>query len=104
VRAAGAPPSGQWIAGKGPAGAAGVVWLVRPMPDGQWPPDWNRPRDDSYLWWVRSHCGHQDGARQWAFYEEGYARAYEAVFREDPCRYTQCPRRRMADNEREAQR
>ncbi len=60
------------------------------MPNGQWPPDQRLPRDDSFTWWVRSHCGHEGGAKQWAFYEERYADIYEQMFREDPCQWTQC--------------
>lgn len=70
--------------------ATGVTWLIRPMPDGQWPPDQSLPRDDSYAWWVKSSCGHPDGLKQWAFYLEHYARIYEHVFRSAPCMFTQC--------------
>lgn len=80
-----------WL-GKGtPSSAAGVVWLKRPMPDGQWPPQQRRPRDDSFSWWVRSACGHEGGTRQWAFYQERDADLYEHIFRADPCHYTRCP-------------
>jgi hypothetical protein len=70
------------------------------MPNGQWPPDQRLPRDDSFSWWVRSHCGHQGGAKQWAFYREADADIYEHVFRENPCRYTRCPERIMIENNR----
>lgn len=96
----GAAPSGVWLVRGGPVGALGVVWLVRPMPDGQWPPRQDEPRDDSYSWWVRSACGHPGGVKQWAFYEKRYADMYEAVFREDPCRWTRCPRCIMIENEK----
>lgn len=87
---AGAAPSGVWL-GKGtPSAPRGVTWLVRPMPDGQWPPEHHAPRDDSFSWWVRSSCGHQGGAKQWAFYAEGYARLYEDIFKLDPCRWSAC--------------
>lgn len=67
-----------------------AVWLVAPMPAGHWPVDKNLPRDDTFSWWVRSHCGHEGGARQWAFYDRRYAVMYRDVFRADPCRYTRC--------------
>lgn len=87
-----------WL-GKGTSSAQpGVVWLKRPMPDGQWPADQRLPRDDSFNWWIRSHCGHQGGAKQWAFYEEHYADMYEQVFRDDPCRWTRCPERILIEN------
>jgi hypothetical protein len=93
------PPTGVW-AGRGtPSTQPGVVWLVRPMPDGQWPVDQRLPRDDSFSWWVRSHCGHEGGAKQWAFYSKHYADQYEWVFRDDPCRYTRCPTRAMIEND-----
>lgn len=79
---------------------SGVTWLIRPMPDGQWPPQQNQPRDDSFAWWVRSSCGHPGGLKQWAFYDLKYAQMYEAVFREDPCRWTRCPRRIMIENQK----
>ncbi len=66
----------------------GVAWIKTPMPDGQWPPDQRAPRDDSFAWWVRSHCGH--AARQWAFYREADADQYEGIFRSAPCHYTRC--------------
>lgn len=71
---------------------AGIVWLKRPMPDGQWPPDTLAPRNDEFSWWVRSSCGHPGGHRQWAFYREADADQYEGIFKADPCRYTQCAR------------
>lgn len=79
-------------------GRPGMIWLKRPMPDGQWPVEQSRPRDDSFSWWVRSHCGHQGGARQWAFYEERYADLYERIFRDDPCRYTRCQDRKRDED------
>lgn len=91
-------PSLTWAA-RGTAVQFGVVWLLRPMPDGQWPPDQSAPRDDSFHWWVRSHCGHEGGSRQWAFYERRYADMYEQVFRADPCRYTRCANRFMIEND-----
>lgn len=72
------------------ATAGDAIWLIAPMPAGQWPVDKNRPRDDSFSWWVRSHCGHEGGARQWAFYNRRYAVMYRQVFLDDPCRYTRC--------------
>ncbi len=69
------------------------------MPDGQWPPDQRLPRDDSYAWWVRSHCGHQGGAKQWAFYEQADAGMYERLFRDSPCWWTRCPERIMIEND-----
>ena len=95
----GAAPRGLWLSSGRPASAAGVVWLVRPMPDGQWPPEHDLPRDDSFSWWVRSACGHPRGFRQWAFYQEKDARVYESVFRDDPCRFSRCPRQIMIENE-----
>ncbi len=80
-----------WLARNIPSARPGVVWLKRPMPDGQWPVDQRLPRDDSFSWWVRSACGHQGGVRQWAFYEERYADMYQHLFRENPCWYTRCP-------------
>jgi hypothetical protein len=94
-----AAPRGVWLIRGTASGPAGVVWLKRPMPDGQWPADQRLPRDDSFSWWVRSHCGHQGGAKQWAFYEERYADMYEHVFRADPCRWTRCPERIMIEND-----
>jgi len=67
-----------------------AIWLIAPMPAGHWPVDKTLPRDDSFSWWVRSHCGHEGGARQWAFYDRRYAVMYRAVFLADPCRYTLC--------------
>lgn len=93
------PPAGVW-AGSGLAGQPGVVWTVRPMPEGQWPADPRAPRDDSFSWWVHSACGHPGGNRQWAFYWEDDARQYETIFRDDPCRYTRCARRTMIENNR----
>lgn len=66
----------------------GVAWLIRPMPDGQWPPDERAPRDDSFSWLVRSHCGHQ--GKLWAFYKREDAEQYEGIFRGNPCHFTQC--------------
>lgn len=97
---AGAAPPGRWLARGAPVDPSGVVWLKRPMPDGQWPQDPKLPRDDSFNWWVRSACGHPGGLRQWAFYEECDADTYEQVFRADPCRWTRCPRRIMIENEK----
>jgi len=93
------PPTNVWLVRNFPAGRPGVVWLKRPMPDGQWPVDQRLPRDDSFSWWVRSACGHQAGAKQWAFCEERYADMYEWIFRADPCRYTRCPHS-MIENEK----
>lgn len=90
---------GVWLIRGTPLGRAATVWIKRPMPDGQWPPDRRAPRDDSFAWWVRSHCGHLGGAKQWAFHEEGDADMYEHVFREDPCRWTRCPERTMIEND-----
>lgn len=88
-----------WLARNLPAKQPGVVWLVRPMPDGQWPTDQRLPRDDSFSWWVRSACGHQGGVKQWAFYRQADAVAYEWIFRADPCHYTRCPDRIMIEND-----
>lgn len=74
------------------------------MPDGQWPPDQRADRDDSFSWWVRSHCGHTGGARQWAFYAESDADQYEQIFRAEPCHYTRCPERLMIENKRGSRR
>lgn len=65
-----------------------VVWLKRPMPPDQWPPDQRLPRDNSFRWWVRAHCGHK--ARQFAFYLEKDADVYEHVFRDAPCWWARC--------------
>lgn len=89
-----------WLAKGTSARQPGVVWLKRPMPDGQWPVDQRAPRDDSFSWWVRSHCGHEGGSRQWAFYEEGDADTYEGIFRESPCLFTRCPQSTMIKNQR----
>lgn len=97
---ASARSSGTWLSSGAPMNKSGVVWLKRPMPDGQWPPRQDLPRDDSFAWWVRSHCGHGGGARQWAFYREADADVYEQVFRADPCHYTRCPDRIMIENNR----
>jgi hypothetical protein len=97
---ASAVPRNVWLDSGAPlASSFGVVWLKRPMPDGQWPVDQRAPRDDTFSWWVRSHCGHPGGRKEWAFYEEAYADMYEHVFRADPCRYTRCPERRMIEND-----
>lgn len=93
------PTPGLWLVRRTPVGDSGVIWLKRPMPDGQWPADQRLPRDDSFNWWVRSHCGHDGGARQWAFYEESYVDMYEGIFRENPCRYTRCPEWLMIQND-----
>lgn len=90
---------GTWLGTGRPVDPSGVLWLKRPMPDGQWPVDQRLPRDDSFSWWVRSNCGHPGGAKQWAFYEEAYADVYEHLFRDDPCRWTRCPERIMIENE-----
>lgn len=94
------PAPGVWLATGLPTKPSNVVWLKRPMPDGQWPVDQSLPRDDSFSWWVRSYCGHQGGARQWAFYEERYANTYEHVFRANPCRYTNCAHSKIENNRR----
>jgi len=99
----GAPAAGHtgvWLILGGPVNQSGVVWIKRPMPDGQWPADQRLPRDDSFNWWVRSHCGHPGGAKQWAFYKEADADMHEHAFRADPCRWTRCPDRIMIKNER----
>lgn len=88
-----------WLIKGTPAGQVGVVWIKRPMPDGQWPPDRTLARDDSFSWWVRSHCGHEGGAKQWAFYDERSADQVEQAFRGDPCRYTRCTDRLMIEND-----
>lgn len=88
-----------WLAKGTPSKQPGVVWLKRPMPDGQWPADQRLPRDDSFSWWIRSTCGHDGGTRQWAFYREADADTYEWIFREDPCRYTRCADRIMIQND-----
>jgi hypothetical protein len=85
------PVTGVWLVRGTATGRPGVVWIKKPMPDGQWPPGLRAPRDDSFSWWVRSHCGHQGGAKQWAFYDESYADMYEHLFRDDPCWWTECP-------------
>jgi len=85
-----------WLARNLPSGKPGVVWLKRPMPDGQWPVNQRKPRDDSFSWWVRSHCGHE--ARQWAFYREADADLYGGLFRQNPCWYTRCPEFLMIEN------
>lgn len=94
-----APAAGYdvWLSRGIPSKQPGVIWLKRPMPDGQWPPEQSLPRDDSWSWWVRAHCGHAGGARQFAFYEERYADLYQHVFRSDPCHFTRCPQRRIRD-------
>lgn len=95
----GAAPSRVWLAKGTPATQAGVLWIKRPMPDGQWPVNQRLPRDDSFSWWVRSHCGHDGGAKQWAFYQEADADMYELIFRANPCRYTRCVERIMIEND-----
>lgn len=60
------------------------------MPKGLWPP-FDGPQDDSYSWWVRSHCGHDGGARQWAFYDERSADQVAEAFVSNPCLLTRCP-------------
>lgn len=94
---------GVWLVRGVPSVQPGLVWLKRPMPEGQWPPDPRLPRDDSFSWWVRSHCGHPGGAKQWAFFEQRYADDYEQVFRSDPCRWTRCPHF-MIENDRKGRR
>ena len=89
---------GMWLARNVPARQPGVIWLKRPMPDGQWPPDRRLPRDDSFSWWIRSACGHDGGVKQWAFYREADADQYEQIFRENPCWYTRCPEFIMIQN------
>lgn len=84
------PPTDTWLVRRAPARALGTVWIKRRMPDGQWPPDRRAPRDDSFAWWVRAHCGHDRGARQFAFYHEKDADEYGHLFRADPCHYTRC--------------
>lgn len=81
------------------APSTGVHYLIRPMPDGQWPIDDRQPRDDSFNWWVRLTCGHPGGAKQWAFYREADAKQYEQIFRHDPCHYTRCPRFKIQNEE-----
>lgn len=93
-----AVPRDVWLVTGRPRDQSGVVWMKRPMPDGGWPADQRAPRDDSFSWWVRSHCGHQGGARQWAFYVEADADTYGQIFRADPCRYTRCADRIMIEN------
>jgi len=66
----------------------GVIWLKRPMPPDQWPPDERAPRDNTFRWWIRSHCGH--AAKQWAFYTEQDADLYEVIFKDNPCFWTRC--------------
>lgn len=95
----GALPSGVWLDKGTPAVAPGVVWLKRPMPDGQWPPNPRLPRDDSFRWWVRSHCGHDGGAKQWAFYLECDTDASELAFRDNPCFFTRCVNRIMIEKD-----
>ena len=80
----GSAPVGEWLARGGPAAPTSVVWLIRPMPDGQWPTDMMAPRDDSFNWLVRSHCGHEGGLKLWAFYERRYAEMYEGVCTDVP--------------------
>lgn len=89
-----------WLVKGTPRKQPGVIWLKRPMPDGQWPADQRLPRDDSFSWWVRSHCGHDAGSRQWAFHLEADADQYEWIFRADPCHYTRCTDRIMIENKR----
>lgn len=80
------PPTGVWLSSRRPVkGSDGVVWLKRPMPPDQWP-------TDGFRWWIRAHCGHPGGAKQFAFYDEKCADTYEEIFRADPCHWTGCPR------------
>lgn len=88
-----------WLIRGTPTRQVDVIWLLRPMPDGQWPADRRLPRDDSFNWWVRSSCGHPGGVRQWAFYERADAVTYEQVFRLDPCHWSRCPERLMIEND-----
>ena len=94
--------TGTWLVRGDKSSQPGVIWLKRPMPDGQWPVDQRLPRDDSFSWWIRSACGHQGGVQQWAFYKESDADVYEWIFREDPCRWTRCTNRIMIENKRGA--
>lgn len=91
--------TGVWLIRGTPLKQLAVVWIKRPMPADQWPPDQRAPRDNSFAWWIRAHCGHQGGAKQMAFYEEADADMYEQVFRADPCRWTHCPES-MIQNDR----
>jgi len=70
----------------------GVLWTVGPMIEGQWPPDEYSPRDDSFSWLVRSHCGHK--GKLWAFYQRADAEQYERIFRGNPCYFTRCQDRK----------
>jgi hypothetical protein len=90
--------SDTWLARGIPSRQPGVIWLKRPMPDGQWPADQRLPRDDSFSWWVRSACGHHGGVKQWAFYREADADQYELIFRDNPCHFTRCPEAIMIEN------
>jgi len=84
----GGGPTNTWLGRGDHVRQPGVVYLVRPMPEDQWPPEQHLPRDNEFSWWVRAHCGHK--ARQFAFYEKRYADEYESVFRDAPCWWTRC--------------
>lgn len=92
------PPVGVWLGSRLPVAVNGLIWIKRRMPDGHWPLNDRLPRDDSYDWWVRAHCGHDGGSRQWAFYREQDADALEQAFRDNPCFFTRCVERIMIEN------
>lgn len=92
-----------WLIRDVPSQQVDVVWLKRRMPADQWPPDPKLPRDNTFGWWVRSNCGHEGGAKQWAFYREADANTYEQIFRANPCHYTRCPHS-MIENDRRMRR
>lgn len=94
------PPPNHWLVSNRPTGRIDVVWLARLMPNGQWPVDPRLPRDDSFSYWVRSHCGHRGGARQWAFHEGADVELYGGLFRSNPCWYTRCPEFMIKNNGR----
>jgi hypothetical protein len=84
----GAAPRGIWLVRGDAVRQPGVIWIKRPMPPDQWPVNIREPRDNSFRWWIRAHCGHR--AMQFAFYKEADADGYEYIFRDDPCWWTRC--------------
>lgn len=93
------PTIGVWEHRRTPVSKAGVVWLKRPMPPDQWPPDDRAPRDPSFKWLVRSACGHPGGTKLWAFYAEADADAVGSVFATAACQLNRCPRFIMIQND-----
>lgn len=92
------PVTRTWLIKGTPSSQPDVIWLKRPMPRDHWPLDPSLPRDNSFAWWVRSTCGHEGGARQWAFYREADAAQYQSIFRTNPCHFSRCVNSIMIKN------